>query len=155
MAGRTRDRDLGWREFQRQLREARTIEVVVGVQQGEMNGDGEQIATYAAANEFGTEEIPERSFMRSAFDENVSELQQEMEGRYQQMMRGALTTRQALGLVGLKLQDMIKDKISSNIPPPNSEATIERKGSSRTLIDTSAMKNSIHYIYRPVNRGVS
>lgn len=155
MAGRTRDRDLGWREFQRQLREARTIEVVVGVQQGEMNSDGEQIATYAAANEFGTEEIPERSFMRSAFDENVSELQQEMEGRYQQMMRGALTTRQALGLVGLKLQDMIKDKISSNIPPPNSEATIERKGSSRTLIDTSAMKNSIHYIYRPVNRGVS
>lgn len=155
MAGRTRDRDLGWREFQRQLREARTIEVVVGVQQGEMNGDGEQIATYAAANEFGTEEIPERSFMRSAFDENVSELSQEMEGRYQQMMRGALTTRQALGLVGLKLQDMIKDKISSNIPPPNSEATIERKGSSRTLIDTSAMKNSIHYIYRPVNRGVS
>lgn len=151
----TRDIDRGWREFQRQLREARTIEVVVGVQQGEMNGDGQQIAEYAAANEFGTEKAPERSFMRSAFDENVAELTREMEGRYAQMMRGALTTRAALGLVGLKLQDMIKDKISSNIPPPNADSTIARKGSSRTLIDTGAMKNSIHYIYRPVTRGIS
>lgn len=154
MAG-TRDIDRGWRRIQRQLQEARTHEVVVGIHQGDQNGEGEQIATYAAANEFGTEKIPERSFLRAGFDANISELNTEMASRYAQMLRGAITTQQALGLVGLRLQHIIKDKIGSNIPPANSEATIALKGSSRTLIDTSAMINSVHYIYRPVSRGVS
>lgn len=155
MSRNTRDRDLGWRRFQRELQQARTTEVVVGVHQGDSNG-GQQIAEYAAYNEFGSERNPERSFMRSAFDENVNAISQEMTGRYGQMVEGRITTRAALGLVGLKVQDLIKDKIGSNLPPPNSEATIAMKGSSKTLIDTGAMKNSIHYIIRPVrSNGVS
>lgn len=146
----TTDRDLGLRRFIRELQTARVTEVVIGVQEGAEN-DGQSIAEYAAYNEFGTENIPERSFMRSTFDENVAELRQDMDRRYGQVLQGTMTVRTALGLVGLKHQDQIKSKISSNIPPPNSPVTIANKGSSRTLIDTGAMKNSIHYIIRAVS----
>jgi len=150
MASRTTDRDLGLKKFIRQLQVAKVTEVVVGVQQGADN-DGQQIAEYAAYNEFGTESIPERSFMRSAFDENLAELKQDMDTQYGRVQAGQITVRTALGLVGLRHQDQIKNKIDTNIPPPNSPVTIAKKGSSHTLIDTGAMKNSIHYIMRAVS----
>ena len=150
MASRTTDRDLGLKKFIRQLQVAKVTEVVVGVQQGADN-DGQQIAEYAAYNEFGTESIPDRSFMRSAFDENLAELKQDMDTQYGRVQAGQITVRTALGLVGLRHQDQIKNKIDTNIPPPNSPVTIAKKGSSHTLIDTGAMKNSIHYIMRAVS----
>lgn len=145
----TTDRDLGLKRFIRQLQVAKVTEVVIGVQEGS-KADGQTIAEYAAYNEFGTENIPERSFMRSSFDENVSSIKNDMDRRYGQVMRGEISVRTALGLVGLRHQDQIKNKIDTNIPPPNSPVTIAIKGSSHTLIDTGAMKNSIHYIIRPV-----
>lgn len=150
MAGPTIDRDLGLRRFIRELQIAKVTEVVIGVQQGDMNGEGQQIAEYAAYNEFGTENIPERSFMRTAFDENLPQLKEDMDRRYSEVQAGTKTVYQALGLVGLRHQDQIKQKIDQNVPPPNSPFTIARKGSSKTLIDTGAMKNSIHYIIRRV-----
>lgn len=150
MAGPTIDRDLGLRRFIRELQIAKVTEVVIGVQQGDMNGEGKQIAQYAAYNEFGSGRTPERSFMRTAFDENLPALQRDMEKRYTEVVEGTKTVYQALGLVGLYHQEVIKQKINDNVPPPNSPVTIALKGSSRTLIDTSAMKNSIHYIIRAV-----
>lgn len=146
----TRDRDLGWRRYQRELEAARVTEVVVGIHQGDI-ADGQQIADYAAKNEYGTSKIPERSFMRSSFDENVDVISRELSGRYGQMVEGRITTRVALGLVGLKVQDLIKQKIDSSVRPANSAATIAMKGSSHTLINTGAMKNSVHYVIRPVS----
>ena len=144
----TTDRDLGLRRFIRELQVARVTEVVVGVHQGDANATGQQIAEYAAHNEFGTENAPERSFMRSAFDENLNDLSADMDRRYSQVVAGTKTVYQALGLVGLRHQDQIKKKIDTNVPPSNAPATIAAKGSSHTLIDTAAMKNSIHYIIR-------
>lgn len=149
MASRhTTDRDLGLRRFIRELQVARVTEVVIGVQEG-ANNDGQSIAEYAAYNEFGTEKIPERSFMRSTFDAHVNELSDDLSRRYGQVQAGTMTVRTALGLVGLRHQDQIKRTIDNHVPPPNSPVTIALKGSSHTLIDTGAMKNSIHYIIRP------
>lgn len=147
-SSRTTDRDLGWKRILRETRKAAVAEVVIGVQAGDVNDDSQLIAEYAAYNEFGTEKIPERSFMRTAFDENLPAIKKDMDNRYAQMLAGQVTARQALGLIGLRNQDFIKTKIDTNIPPPNAPATIEQKGSSHTLIDTGAMKNSIHYIVR-------
>jgi len=151
MASRhTTDRDLGLKRFMRELQKAKVTEVVVGVQQGSDNAEGESIAEYAAYNEFGTEKIPERSFMRSAFDENVNDLSRQLDRSYAQIQAGTMTVYKALGLVGLRHQDQIQHKIDTNVPPPNAPATIAAKGSSHTLIDTGAMRASIRYIIRPV-----
>ena len=44
----------------------------------------------------------------------------------------------------------VKLTISNNMPPPNSEKTIKKKGSSKTLIDTGAMRNAVSYRVKSV-----
>ena len=41
------------------------------------------------------------------------------------------------------LQDLIVESIEDNIPPPNAESTVAKKGSSHTLIDTSQLRASV------------
>ena len=92
--------------------------------------------------------IPERSFMRSSFDENIGRIQADMDQQAGMVMTGRKDIRSALATVGEKHQIRIKAKIRSNIQPKNSDETIKRKKSSRTLIDTGAMLNSVHYVVR-------
>jgi hypothetical protein len=47
--------------------------------------------------------------------------------------------RDAYEDLGQELENAIRSKILSNVPPPLKEATIKRKGSSHTLIDTGQM----------------
>ena len=142
------DRDLGIKAFIRQLEVARTVEVAVGILEGSTNKDGVSIAGYGAANEYGTESIPERSFMRSSFDENLSKIQNDMNQQAGLVMAGQSTVKAALSNIGMKHADRVKKKIGSNIQPPNHPETIRRKKSSRTLIDNGDMINSVHYIVR-------
>ena len=141
------DRDLGLKAFIRQLETARKVEVVIGIRANEMN-EGESVAFYAACNEYGTKIIPERSFMRSSFDESIGAIKSDMEKKEKKVMDGRKDIRSALGTIGLKHQARIKAKISSNIKPENADSTIARKKSSATLIDTGTMRNSVHYVVR-------
>lgn len=90
--------------------------------------------------------IPERSFMRSSFDENLGAIQQDIYKQHDLVVRGKKGIRQALATIGVLHQRRIKAKISSNIAPANAPSTKRQKKSSKTLIDTGAMRNSIHYI---------
>jgi len=87
--------------------------------------------------------IPERSFMRSTFDENVDKIQRQMSVQYKLVVEGKRSVYDALLSVGLRHGDDIKRKIRSGINPPNSPRTIAKKKSSKTLIDTGAMLQSI------------
>ena len=148
LAKHVTDRDLGLKEFIRQLEVARTVEVAVGIHSNAVS-EGQSIAFYGACNEFGTNKgIPERSFMRSSFDENVGRIQSDMDQQAGMVMTGRKDIRAALATIGEKHQIRIKAKIRSNIQPANDPQTIKRKKSSRTLIDTGAMLNSVHYVVR-------
>ena len=47
--------------------------------------------------------------------------------------------------LGMELENRIRLKILSNIPPPNAPSTIEKKGSSHTLIDSGIMLGSVSH----------
>lgn len=141
----TVDKDLGLKHFIREMQLARTAIVEIGIHKDAFN-DGESVAEYGAYNEFGTAHIPERSFMRSSFDENSQAISNDLAKRYDQVKTGQLTVYRALKLVGERHVGHIKVKIGSNIQPANSAATIARKGSSKTLIDTGIMRNSIRAV---------
>ena len=47
--------------------------------------------------------------------------------------------------IGMKIENAIRLKILSNIPPPNAASTIKTKGSSHTLIDTGEMLESVSH----------
>jgi len=144
------DKDLGLKRFKRELEKARNAEVLIGVHAGDKNGEGQLIAEYAAHNEFGTKHIPERSFMRTTFDEQQKKLSNTIAMQYSMVKTGSTTIYRALNLIGLKHSDDIKNKINSNIPPVNSPATIKRKKSSKTLVDTGSLRNSIHHVVKIV-----
>lgn len=144
MASSTKDIDKGFKAFRAEMQRARNATVEIGIHQDAKNEDL-SIAEYGAYNEFGTENIPERSFMRSTFDENQSDINADMAKRYDQVKTGKIGVHRALSLIGLKHAQDIQDKIGSNISPANSESTIARKKSTKTLIDTGAMRQSIRH----------
>ena len=45
--------------------------------------------------------------------------------------------------IGMFLENKIREKILSGVPPPNAESTIKRKGSSHTLVDDGTLLSSV------------
>lgn len=103
------------------------------------------VAEIGFIHEFGSGNVPERSFMRSTIQtgkKDIIALQKKLLG---QIQAGQIDVIKALGLVGEVFSDMIRQKIVSIRTPPNSPRTIATKGSSNPLIDTGQLKNSITY----------
>lgn len=89
--------------------------------------------------------IPERSFIRSTVDAHAKgDWARESEALKKAVIDG-MTVDTALKRMGMLIKSAIQAKIRSNVPPPNAPATIDRKGSSKTLIDTGQLLNSIDY----------
>lgn len=141
------DRDLGLQHFINQMRGKRRVLIEVGLHDGDMNGN-KSVAEYGMGNEFGTRNAPARPFMGPAFDENVSKIREQMDLQYQAVIRGTSTLYKAVGIIGQYHVRDIQNKISDNVPPPNSPVTIALKGSDRTLIDTGIMRASVRYVMK-------
>ena len=96
--------------------------------------------------------LPERPFMRTSFDENKSKYSRQMERIWKTITSKNGNVGQALAPLGLMATQDIKRTISGrDFLPKLSDRTIKaKKGSTKTLIDTGAMINSIHHVIRRV-----
>lgn len=144
------EKDLGWRKIKAELERAKRLEVAVGVLQGSTNGEGESIAEYATFNEFGTQDIPSRPFMAMTFDENRSEIDADFAKQGGAMVEGKVTAKVALTIIGQKHADRTKSTITDrNILPRLAPSTVKaKKGSTKTLVDTGALANSVQISVR-------
>ena len=145
------DKDLGWKKIKAQILIAQSLEVAVGILEGEKNPeDGASIAEYATYNEFGTEHIPSRPFMAMSFEENVAEIGKDFDQQGWRMEQGKITARQALTVIGMKHAARIQNVITGrNITPKLADSTIAaKKGSTKTLVDTGAMTNAVQISIR-------
>ena len=141
--------DHGWGRIKREVARAKGREVAVGILAGSVNNDGESIAEYASKNEFGYANVPSRPFMRIAFDENKANISKDFTKQSEELYSGKRTVDQALTVIGLKHADRIKNVITErDIPPPLSPVTVALKGSTKTLVDTGAMANSVQISVR-------
>jgi hypothetical protein len=150
MGNRVRDIDHGFKALKARVQQMKGSFVKVGFMEGqERTDDGEtsSMVMVAASNEYGTEDgrIPERSFMRSTFDEKREELGRIMAAETRAILDGRKDPRLSLRLVGEKHQGDVIRKIRSHPPPPNAESTIKAKESSGTLIDSGQMAQSVRY----------
>lgn len=89
--------------------------------------DGERVAPIAFWHEFGTVNIPARSFLRSTMSEQRAKWARQFLGMIQGRLYEAGTVRRALTAVGQSMTADIKEKINSNIPPPLKPATVDAK----------------------------
>ena len=122
--------------------------VVTGVLESSGVSDkdsGLTLVEVATFNEFGTESIPERSFIRSTADENFTKYLAKSDILKRKIILQEITIKNALGVMGQLIQSDIIAKINSGVEPANDPKTIAAKGSSKTLIDSGQMKQSIRY----------
>ena len=141
------DIDKGWAALKSELLKAKDARVDTGILRGSQTKDGEAIADYAAINEYGSAHIPSRPFMAMSFDENKKEISSDINKEYDRILKGASSVETALIIIGQKHADRIKRTITDrNILPRLSEHTIAaKKGSAKTLVDTGALANAVHF----------
>lgn len=123
---------------------------------GEQESD---LVAYATKNEFGDPTnmfhgrpapIPERSFIRSTFDENQEDIIKQIDKVKIDILMGKVNKDTFLKRLGLWFERKVKEKIdhSKEWAVPNAPATIAMKSTSagrgdQPLVDTGRMKQSI------------
>ena len=141
------------RRFQQMLRELATLEVKIGFQNGEAKeDDGTDVCDVAAWNELGTEHMPSRPFLRKSIDENEEKIVNFMKSQKGNMLNGA-SAEQVLKEIGIFQKDLVQEKITNGSFEPNAESTKRKKGSSKPLIDTGRMRQSVNYVIKQKGSG--
>ncbi len=138
-------KDLGEKELMRKLADADRSFVTVGVHKDKRYPDGTSVALVAFFNEFGTQTIPERSFIRSAVNEKLKRIERLRNGFLRELTECQISVVKALEKLGFVIQTQIQNKIKSNVPPPNKISTLDQKLGRRTLIDSGRLLNSIAF----------
>lgn len=122
------------------------------VHEGGPEGDGTRPVTVldvATWNEFGTGQIPERSFIRAWFDENLPGARELVRRLLESVAAGKRDLATVPEVLGTTFVAQIQKRMAAGIPPANAPETIARKGSSTPLIDTGQLRSSITFRARP------
>lgn len=162
MKTQTQDIDKGWKKIKKQLLKQNGLVVAVGVISGggqkkyskhsDVNGNGEasdiDLAKLATVQEFGSGKIPPRPFMRQTEErekENARKAVKKLQNALYSLRIDAVTLGDKLGVwyVG-----KIRETIRNGKFRANSEVTKALKGSSKPLIDTGRLIQSIDYELR-------
>lgn len=87
--------------------------------------------------------IPERSFLRTGFDENKADVMKKAQMMLADVADGKMSEEEFYKAIGLELSSKIKGYASDLDNPANSSITSNNKGSSNPLFDTGDMIGSI------------
>lgn len=131
------------------LKELRKYEIEVGI----FGGQGAEYVMIAAVHEFGVTirkgsgsiVIPERSFLRSTFDEKQDEWVKFVKKQMEHLLNLRINARTLCERLGAKMVADIQEKLTDLDTPPNAPATIAQKGSSNPLIDSGGLRMRITY----------
>ncbi len=121
-------------------------EVRVGIFQGSnRHAGGITNVEVGIINEFGAPSagIPARPFLSTAADIHKRTWMNLMVKALEKALEGKMTPIQALEVVGLKAAADVKKVLLTHAWVQNKPGTIKRKGSSRPLVDTGQLVNSI------------
>lgn len=128
-------------------------EVRVGFQRGEATEeDGTDICDVAVWNELGTINMPSRPFLRKSVDENEAKINHFLQSKQRDLVRG-VPEEQILKEIGIFQKDLIQEKITEGSFAPNAESTIRKKGSSKPLMDSGRMRQSVNYVIQKKGSG--
>lgn len=141
------------KKFEKMLKELADKQVRVGFQRGEATEeDGTDVCDVAAWNELGTVNMPSRPFLRKSVDENAGKINNFLQSTKADLLRG-VSAEQVLKEIGMFQKDLIQEKITEGSYAPNAASTIKRKGSSKPLIDTGRMRQSVNYVIKKKGSG--
>ena len=116
-------------------------EITVGLH-GDVGGD---ILSRGIYNEFGTKNIPERSFIRAGYDSEKKNIINDAEKLARKVVAMEIKPSTAANLLGDATKGRIQEFAIDLRDPPNAQSTVDAKGSSNPLVDTGQMIGSIDY----------
>lgn len=90
-------------------------------------------------------EIPERSFIRTGFDESVGDIADKIESMLNDVLDFGTNTDAFLDAIGMEFAGMIQKSTKRITSPSNSAITSNVKGSSNPLMDTGRLIGSIRH----------
>ncbi|WP_258129236.1 hypothetical protein [Achromobacter anxifer] len=141
--------DKGLDEHVRLARAINGRGVKVGIQAGAGKDpqSGADLLDIAIHNEFGTEHIPARPFVRDFAEKNGDVLGQAMDRMAAAVQDGNMPVDAALDQLGTFAEKHQKAHVqqSKKWAEPNAPATVKKKGSDVPLIDDGLMVGAIRY----------
>ncbi|MFD0965266.1 hypothetical protein ACFQ02_00075 [Seminibacterium arietis] len=102
------------------------------------------MASLAAVLEFGNDRIPERPFLRRTLNDN----QEKYSLMFVNLFKKGVEPEKIYKQLALIAQGDVQENIVHGNWVPNNPKTIKRKGSSKPLIDTGKLRQSIKGIVR-------
>jgi phage gpG-like protein len=149
------DRDLGWKKIKRELEWLSGKSVTIGWQGKSvltvpgLSGEA-TIVDIATFHEFGTVNIPARPMLRTTNDKHQNAIADFFTKQLGDVVEGKRKGEQALSrsgmLVASKIQQTIRE--SPSWAEPLAPSTIAAKGSTKPLIDTGRMIQSVTWAIR-------
>lgn len=125
-------------------------EVHIGYQEDSGSyGDGPTVAQVACWNEFGTEHSPARPFMRQTYEDYSEDIIKRGQSEIKkEIATGSPNAEKTFNAIGVCVKGYIQKEIVEGDFEPNAPSTIAKKGSSRPLIDTGQMRQSVTYVIK-------
>lgn len=119
----------------------------VGFFEGQQRKSGNKSvpqAEIAYTNEYGSNDgkIPPRPFMRNAVSKESNKW---FNFTAKELMNSKLEIKNTVEKLGIVIEGDIKQSITDLQDPPNAPSTIKAKGSSKPLIDTGIMRQSVKH----------
>ena len=134
------------KEMVARLEHRLNVKVGITAAVGSRSHGGATILDIAGFHEFGTVNIPARSWLRGWFDENETEAQNRIRKGMQKVIAGEISIETLGYALGLWAQTGIQARISAGIAPALAAETVAKKGSSTPLIDTNVFRSSITFV---------
>lgn len=141
------------KQMERVIKEMCSKSVKVGLPKekvgGKVYGNGWTVLDNGVVHEYGTPDIPRRSFLRTPFLINEKAIRKFIAAQSEKVLAGDTTPEAALNLIGIKAQKIsLKafDTRGYGKWPDISDATKAAKGSSKPLIDRSILRQSITWV---------
>lgn len=146
-------KDLGKSKVKKDLRGLHSYAALVGIPSTAPNPVdkdthkplGINMASLALVHERGSaaNNIPPRPFMRQTRERSQYRFTRLLRGLYKQVLAGKASPQNGLAQLGVAYEGEMKNTFTTGSFVPLKPATIARKGSSRPLIDTGRLRQSI------------
>lgn len=121
-------------EFERLKSACRSMDgkkIIIGIV-----GDGvdSEVLKIAAAHEYGTDKLPERSFIRASFDADQDKLGNIVSGQVNKVLSGQISADAAANAIGAQAAQLVQNFIDENRVKPPSD--FSKKTQHTTLYET-------------------
>ncbi|KHD86371.1 hypothetical protein NG54_03385 [Heyndrickxia ginsengihumi] len=89
--------------------------------------------------------IPERSFLRSGYDENIDSITKKIKEMMPDVIAAEVDPDMFMDAIGEEFAGLIQKKLKSIDSPPNTKMTLQRKDSTNPLQDSGQLVGAIRH----------